>query len=132
MGVRLQSVSHQRETFLSASAKRIGGESLLDLTCGLGMDAAALAGRFRRVVALERDQVLASVTSGNPVYAYAGWLMGYIHLGNALYRVDPDTYWAIRDSLPETVKTDLAYNNAYWNQFRDTVAQAVSKKVYES
>lgn len=76
--------------------------------------------------------VLASTTSGNPAYAYAGWLMGYIHLGNALYRVDPDTYWAIRDSLPETVKTDLAYNNAYWNQFRDTVAQAVSKKVYDT
>lgn len=48
-----------------ASAKRIEGESLLDLTCGLGMDAAALAQRFRRVVALERDEVLAMVTREN-------------------------------------------------------------------
>lgn len=48
-----------------ASAKRIEGESLLDLTCGLGMDAAALAQRFRRVVALERDEVLAAVTREN-------------------------------------------------------------------
>lgn len=76
--------------------------------------------------------VLASVTSGNPAYEYAGWLMGYIHLGNALYRVDPDTYWEIRESLPESVKLDLAYNNAYWKQFRDTVAQTVSKKVYDT
>lgn len=75
--------------------------------------------------------VLASTTSGQAAYEYAGWLMGYIHLGNALYRVDPDTYWAIRDTLPETVKADLAYNNAYWQQFKDTVVQTVSKKVYD-
>ena len=76
--------------------------------------------------------VLASTTSGNPAYAYAGWLMGYIHLGNALYRVDPDTYWAIRETLPETVKADLNYNNAYWRQFQDTVVQTVSNKIYDT
>lgn len=48
-----------------ALSKRIEGESLLDLTCGLGMDAAALAQRFKRVVALERDEVLAAVTREN-------------------------------------------------------------------
>ena len=76
--------------------------------------------------------VLASTRSGNAAYEYAGWLMGYIHLGNALYRVDPDTYWRIRDGLPESVKADLAYNNAYWKQFRDTVVQTVSKKAYDT
>ena len=48
-----------------ASAKRIKGESLLDLTCGLGMDSAALSANFGRVVALERDEVLADVTREN-------------------------------------------------------------------
>ena len=47
--------------------------------------------------------VLASTMSGNPAYEYSGWLMGYIHLGNALYRADPDTYWTLRKTLPETV-----------------------------
>ena len=75
--------------------------------------------------------VLASTTCGDPTYAYAGRLMGYIHVGNALYSVDPDTYWAIRDQLPDTVKADLAYNNAYWDQFRDTPVQTVSNKVYD-
>ena len=75
--------------------------------------------------------VLAATTSGEPAYEYAGWLMGYIHLGNALYRADPETYWAIRDSLPDAVKADLAYNNAYWDQFRDTVIQTVSTTVYD-
>ena len=76
--------------------------------------------------------VLASTTSGQPSYEYAGWLMGYIHLGNALYRVDPDAYRAVRDALPESVKADLNYNNTYWRQFRDTVAQTVSQKVYDT
>ena len=64
-GIIPQRAFEQSSSEECASAKRIGGESLLDLTCGLGMDAAALAGRFRRVVALERDQVLASVTKEN-------------------------------------------------------------------
>lgn len=75
--------------------------------------------------------VLASVTSGDPAYAYSGWLKGYIHLGNALYSVDPETYWVIRDQLPETVRADLAYNNAYWDQFDDTVVKEVSNKAYD-
>lgn len=75
--------------------------------------------------------VLASTTSGDPVYAYSGWLKGYIYLGNALYKADKDAYWEIRDRLPDSVKADLAYNNAYWAQFEDTVIQTVSTTVYD-
>lgn len=45
--------------------KRIEGEAVLDLTCGLGVDAWALSRRFRRVVALERDPLLAAVAREN-------------------------------------------------------------------
>ena len=48
-----------------AAAKRIEGESLLDLTCGLGIDSIAFAQRFKRVVAIERDEVLAEVVREN-------------------------------------------------------------------
>ena len=48
-----------------ASRKRLCGESVLDLTCGLGVDTMALARRFKRVVSLERDEVLATVTRHN-------------------------------------------------------------------
>ena len=89
----------------------------------------------QRGVASEQEcnflAVLASTTSGDPAYEYSGWLMGYIHLGNALYAADPDAYWAIRDTLPETVLTDLQYNNAYWAQFRDSTVQKVSNTVYD-
>ena len=75
--------------------------------------------------------VLASVTSGMPDYVYSGWLLGFIHLGNALYETDPEAYWAIRNALPETVSADLRDNNAYWDQFRDNVVEKVSDTVYD-
>ena len=76
--------------------------------------------------------ILASTTCGDEVYAYSGWLSGYIYLGNALYRVDPEAYWAIRSALPETVQADLRYQNEYWDQFEDKAAQKVSNRVYDS
>ena len=48
-----------------ALSKQLDGESVLDLTCGLGVDAWALSRRFRRVTTLERDPVLADVTAWN-------------------------------------------------------------------
>lgn len=48
-----------------AACKTPTGRSVLDLTCGLGVDARALAARFGRVVALERDAVLAAVAREN-------------------------------------------------------------------
>lgn len=48
-----------------AAHKTIDGDSVLDLTCGLGVDALFLSRRFRRVVALERDEVLAAVAREN-------------------------------------------------------------------
>lgn len=49
----------------SAGVKAISGRSLLDLTCGLGIDTMTFAERFDRVVALERDEVLARVVKYN-------------------------------------------------------------------
>ena len=76
--------------------------------------------------------VLASVTSGMPDYVYSGWLLGFIHLGNALYETDPEAYWAIRNALPETVSADLRDNNTYWDHFRDNVVEKVSDTVYDA
>ncbi|MEG1622337.1 MAG: SAM-dependent methyltransferase [Alistipes sp.] len=48
-----------------AGRKSCKGQAALDLTCGLGVDALLLAGRFDRVVTLERDEVLAKVAQEN-------------------------------------------------------------------
>lgn len=72
-----------------------------------------------------------SLASGDPVYRYSGLLMGYVHLGNALYRADPDRWQVIRDTLPDTVVADLRQNSAYWAAFEGPVNDAASK-VYDS
>ncbi len=48
-----------------AAHKPLTGGSVLDLTCGLGVDALYLSGKFDRVVTLERDEVLADVAREN-------------------------------------------------------------------
>ena len=113
------------------------GESNVNVDSPANMLASTISHELahQRGIASEQEcnflAVLAATTCGDPVYAYSGWLMGYIHVSNALYRLSPDIYWAIRDQLPDSVKADLAYNTAYWDQFRDTAVQAVSTKVYD-
>ena len=113
------------------------GESNVNVDAPANMLASTIAHELahQRGIASEQEcnflAVLAATTCGDPVYAYSGWLMGYIHVSNALYRLSPEIYWAIRDQLPDSVKADLAYNSTYWDQFRDTKVQKVSEKVYD-
>ena len=75
--------------------------------------------------------VLACTASGNPAYEYSGWLFGFIHLGNALYSRDADTYFSLAAQLPEEVWADMETNRVYWAQF-ETKAAEVSDKVYDT
>ncbi len=88
----------------------------------------------QRGIASEQDAnfcaVLACTLSGDPVYEYSGWLMGYIHLCSALYGYDRDGYYRIYSSLPEPVLADLRANNAYWRSF-ETKSAEISEKIYD-
>ena len=75
--------------------------------------------------------ILSSTTCGDSAYEYSGWLLGYIYLGNALYGKDQILWEPIYASLPETVRSDLDDNNAYWRQFADTAVKEVSNQVYD-
>ena len=75
--------------------------------------------------------IAASTASDSVVYRYSGYLMGYIHLSNALYRADPERWETVYRLLPETVVADLRYHNAYWDQFESVVA-TVSEKIYDT
>ena len=48
-----------------AAHKLLEGDTVLDLTCGLGVDALYLSKRFREVITLERDATLAAVAEEN-------------------------------------------------------------------
>lgn len=67
--------------------------------------------------------IVGSTRSDDPLFRYSGWLLGYIYLSNALYRADYDKWLAIRDALPDTVRLDIAQNNAYWSQYRGVTAR---------
>lgn len=75
--------------------------------------------------------ILVSTRCSDPVYRYSGYLMGYIHLANALYRVSPERWSQLYDTLPEEVKADLRDHSAYWDQF-DGLTATVSQKIYDA
>lgn len=55
----------QSSSELCAAENTLAGDSVLDLTCGLGVDTFALSRKFKRVVSCERDEVLADITRYN-------------------------------------------------------------------
>lgn len=88
----------------------------------------------RRGIATEQEcnflAILAAAESDNAVFRYSGCLSGYIHLSNALYRVDYARWQALYDTLPDTVLADLYFSNDYWAQFEGSV-RAASDAVYD-
>lgn len=68
--------------------------------------------------------ILACDTCGDPMYAYSGYLLGYIHLSNALYGASPERWKPIAQQLCDTAKADLHANNEYWRQFESPVSTA--------
>lgn len=75
--------------------------------------------------------VAASTAFDNPVYQYSGYLMGYIHLSNALYRADRERWAAVYEHLPEGAVADLRDHSAYWASFEGPVND-VSSKAYDT
>lgn len=88
----------------------------------------------QRLIASEQEcnfiAVLGATRADSPAYRYSGWLLGYIHLSNALYRADQEAWQTIRDSLPDTVKADIQNNNAYWASWKGPVKE-VAQNVYD-
>ena len=79
--------------------------------------------------------VLACTRCDDANYNYSGWLLGYIHLSNALYRADREAWQEVRDSLPAEVLADLRCNSAYWSHYRGLTArftQSLNDKMIKS
>ena len=68
--------------------------------------------------------ILACDTSGDPLYAYSGYLLGYIHLSNALYGASYEKWLEIAQQVCQTANEDILANNAYWQQFESPVSKA--------
>ena len=85
----------------------------------------------QRMVAAEQEAnfvgIAACVTSGDEVYRYSGCLMGLIHLSNALYRADPQRWYALRGQFGAELVTDWQDNNEYWAALESPVEQAAGE-----
>ena len=89
----------------------------------------------QRGVAAEQEAnfvgIMASIASGRPAYVYSGWLYGYQHLSNALYRADPEAASACMAELPAAARADFVYNNAYWASWEGPIRE-VGETVYDN
>ena len=89
----------------------------------------------QRQIASEQEcnfvAIAVCLASENPLYRYSGWLMGYVHVSNALYRADREAWQRLRDSLPDTVRSDIQHNNDYWRAAHTSITDA-TQKVYDS
>lgn len=70
------------------------GEANLNVDCPASFLPSTIVHEMahQRGIASEQEcnfiAIAVSLASGDPVYRYSGLLMGYVHLGNALYRAD--------------------------------------------
>lgn len=70
--------------------------------------------------------------SGDPILDYSGTVFALIYAGNALARVSPTHYAALRGSYADGVNRDIAAESAYWEQFEDTVTSEVGERVNDA
>ncbi len=66
---------------------------------------------------------LACIESDDPVFAYSGYLLGYIYATNALYGADYDRFLEARKGLDPKASHDLDVNTEYWGRYKGKVAE---------
>ena len=75
--------------------------------------------------------IVVSTRCGLPAYVYSGYLIGYVHLSNALYRADRALWETLRGQLDEEVLLDIRNNSLYWQKWESPV-DTVSQKAYDT
>lgn len=116
----------------------ITGEANVNVDAPLCLLPATIAHEMshQRMVALEDEAnfvgIAACITSDDPVFHYSGYLMGLIHLCNALYPVAPERWYEIAGQYftPE-LSTDWDDNNSYWAQ-RSSQVEETASELYDT
>lgn len=70
---------------------------------------------------------LACTSSDNQAFRYSGYLTGWVYAGNALARVDMDTYRELTGRLCSQAQADLQENSQFWNRYEGRVAEAANQ-----
>lgn len=80
---------------------------------------------FSREDACNFIAYLGCITSNDPDYVYSGYLNAYIHCSNALHAYSEDSWRKAYVYCSEGLVRDLRQRNAYWDQFKGEVMDAV-------
>ncbi len=60
----------------------------------------------------------------NPAVQYSGQLLALTYLGNALYRLDSEAYYEIREDYHPYIEADLKASSDFWRQFEGPIQEA--------
>ena len=74
---------------------------------------------------------LACIGSDDPSFNRSGWLIAWMHAGNALRRVDPVRYEKLRERLPSYAVSEIEENSLFWTS-RETKASEVQDRVNDA
>lgn len=70
---------------------------------------------------------LACINSEEAFFQYSGYLIGWVHAGNALAAQDRERFMELRNQLAPQALEDLQANNAYWDQYEGKVAEVANQ-----
>ena len=74
---------------------------------------------------------LACSGSEEEAFVYSGYLMGWIHCMNVLYRADYDVWEEVRSQLPPEAEADLKLNSEFWARYDGRIAE-VSNRINDT
>lgn len=75
---------------------------------------------------------LACNASDSPIVRYSGKMMALVYCGNALAEQDMDLYVQLWQHYEPGIARDFEANNAYWEQFEDTIISETADKVNDT
>ena len=75
--------------------------------------------------------ILACTESDDAYFRYSGYLMAWVHAGNALAKADVESFYELHSQLCGQAVQDLQENNKYWDQYEGKVAE-VSNQVNDT
>ncbi|MCC8181742.1 MAG: DUF3810 domain-containing protein [Clostridiales bacterium] len=113
------------------------GESMVNVDAPAALVPATILHELahQRNVAQESEcnflAIVVGLSSNDAEFQYSAALMGYIHVGNALYSADRELWREVRATVNEQVLADLTFNNNYWAQFESPASEA-AEAVYSS
>lgn len=70
---------------------------------------------------------LACISSEDQAFQYSGFLTGWVYAGNALAKVDMESYIELVGKLCGQAREDLQENNEFWNRYEGKVAEAANQ-----